>query len=72
MTEKILQMMEERRKHKNDITTYMEIREAKQKEMEEKFHEIETLHKKVREITGKYKKRTVGKLVNDNGELIVD
>jgi len=30
------------------------------------------VHKKVREITGKYKKRTVGKLVNDNGELIVD
>jgi len=48
--------------------------------MEEKCHEIEALqrrfhdfnvHNKVREITGNYKKRTVGKLVNDNGELIV-
>uniref|UniRef100_A0A8D8Z4U1 Craniofacial development protein 2 n=1 Tax=Cacopsylla melanoneura TaxID=428564 RepID=A0A8D8Z4U1_9HEMI len=89
MTEEILLMMEERRKHKNNVSTYKlldrdiqrKIREAKQKELDEKCHEIERLqqkydefnvHKKVREITGKYKKRTVGKLVNDNGDLIVD
>lgn len=49
--------------------------------MDEKCHEIEllqqrfddfNLHKRVREMTGRHKKRTVGKLVNDNGELIVD
>lgn len=89
MTNEILKLMEERRKHKNNNPVYKQIqrelqrkiREAKQKELEEKCQEIEDLqrkydefnvHKKVREITGKHKKKVVGKLLNDKGELIID
>uniref|UniRef100_A0A8D8SXR8 Craniofacial development protein 2 n=1 Tax=Cacopsylla melanoneura TaxID=428564 RepID=A0A8D8SXR8_9HEMI len=57
------------------------IREAKELELKEKCAEIEmaqrrydsfNVHKKVREITGKLKKKTVGKLENEQGEIIID
>uniref|UniRef100_A0A8D8Q762 Craniofacial development protein 2 n=1 Tax=Cacopsylla melanoneura TaxID=428564 RepID=A0A8D8Q762_9HEMI len=89
MTEEIKHLMEERRIHKNNQPIYREkdrelqrkIREAKQKEIDEKCRDIEILqerydefnvHKKVREITGRFKKKVVGKLLNDKGELLVD
>lgn len=89
MTEEILLLMKERRNQKNNPAAYKniqkdiqrKIREAKQKELDEKCREIEDLqsrfdefnvHRKVREVTGKFKTKTVGKLVDDNGELIVD
>uniref|UniRef100_A0A8D8VL77 Craniofacial development protein 2 n=2 Tax=Cacopsylla melanoneura TaxID=428564 RepID=A0A8D8VL77_9HEMI len=57
------------------------IRTAKQQELSEKCAEIEisqakydtfSVHKKVKEITGKAKKKSVGRLENDEGEIIVD
>lgn len=89
MTDDIMDLVEERRKQKNNTESYKKInkeiqtriREAKQKEIDEKCREIEILqsrfddfnvHKKVREITGKIKKKVVGKLINERGELIVD
>lgn len=77
MVEEIPQIMEDRRKHKNNITMYRDmqrkiqgkIREAKEKQVDEieiiqqRFFCL-ILHKRVREITEK--KRPVGKLVNDN------
>lgn len=51
MTEEIMQLMEERRKYKNNITNYKgihkviqrKIRKAKQKKTQKKYHEIEEL-----------------------------
>lgn len=56
------------------------IREAKEKEHKEKCQEIEyyqsrynsfNIHKKVKEITGKYKKNNCGKLMDEEGNLMM-
>lgn len=57
------------------------IREVKQEESDGKCREIKVLqskfdefnvHIKVREVTGKFKMKAIGKLLDDNEELIVD
>lgn len=57
------------------------IREAKEKEAKEKCDEIEALqsrydsfnvYRKINEITGKYKTRSVNKLVDNEGKIIVN
>uniref|UniRef100_A0A8D8S118 Craniofacial development protein 2 n=1 Tax=Cacopsylla melanoneura TaxID=428564 RepID=A0A8D8S118_9HEMI len=56
------------------------IREAKESELKEKCQEIEfyqdrydsfNVHKKVREVTGKYKKSNCGKLIDEGGNLMI-
>lgn len=58
-----------------------EIRKAKEKELQEKCQEIEhhqnmhddfNVHKKVREVTGKYQKNKCKALVNEAGEIMID
>lgn len=57
------------------------IREAKQRELDERYKKIEVLQsrfvefndtRKVRAVTGKFKRITEGKLVNSAGGLIVN
>lgn len=64
-----------------DRTVNRKIKEAKEKWLREKCQEIEELerkhdsfnmHKKVKEFTYTYRKRQVGKLVDENNKLIVD
>jgi len=79
MIEKLLLLMEKRRKQKNSSPAYKSIqrdiqktvREAKQKELDEKCQEIETLqsrfdefnvHRKVRKVTAEFNKKKVSKL----------
>uniref|UniRef100_A0A8D9EQ38 Craniofacial development protein 2 n=1 Tax=Cacopsylla melanoneura TaxID=428564 RepID=A0A8D9EQ38_9HEMI len=88
MTSEILELMELRRKEKDNPTTYKElqktirrkIREAKEKEKQEQCDEIEfyqsryddfNLHRKVKEITGRLRKKKWGKLMDDEGSLVV-
>lgn len=90
MTNEILQMMEQRRTHKNrNPDKYREINReikrkigiAKQIWMEEKCKEIEQLqrkndhfaiYKKVREVTGKGRKRQTNVLADENNKVIMD
>ena len=86
MTETILEMMEERRKNKHNSVEYLriqklirkEIREAKEKWLEEKCHEIKTLEnkhdsfnvdKKVREFVGTMKRKNNSLLKDKDGKL---
>lgn len=57
------------------------IREAKEKEKEEQCAEIElhqrnyddfNVHRKVKEVTGRFRKKNYGKLVDPDGEIIVN
>lgn len=56
------------------------IREAKENEKQEQCEEIELLqrkhdhfniHRKVREVTGKMRRKTWGKLVDDKGKIVL-
>lgn len=88
MTEEILEMMDSRRKVKNNPDEYRninkeirkQIRTAKEREIQEKCNEIENLqlkydsfnvHRKVKEVTGKYRTGTRNRLVNNEGKIIV-
>lgn len=64
-----------------NIQIRKKIREAKEQELKEKCTDIERLqakhdtfsvHKKVKEITGKFKKKFVGRIVNELGETVID
>lgn len=90
ITDDILDMMDSRRKVKDrDKSTYRQInkdirraiREAKNKWMEERCKEIETLehqhdsfnlHKKVKEAAGLYKPKTPGCMTDNQGHPILD
>uniref|UniRef100_A0A8D8SH15 Craniofacial development protein 2 n=1 Tax=Cacopsylla melanoneura TaxID=428564 RepID=A0A8D8SH15_9HEMI len=89
MTEEILGMMEERRISKNDPQKYKniqkairnKIREAKEKELEDRCTEIEflqqkhdsyNLHRKVKELTGTCNRKQQGKLTDSDGNIIID
>lgn len=88
MTEEILEMMDRRRKMKNNPDEYRsinkeirkQIRAAKEKEIQQKCTEIEYLqskydsfnvHRKVKEVTGRYRSKTGKRLVNDEGKVII-
>lgn len=88
MTDEILQMIQERRKHKNKNSTYREIntkirrkiKEAKRVWISEKCEEIEALdkkydshnmHKKIKELTGKYDRRSLHSIQNNDGKYLI-
>lgn len=88
MTQEIINLMDERRKHKTNPTVYKQInkiirkkcREAKENWMAAKCQEIEQLqvkydtfnvHKKVKEMTGRHRKRQETVLRDNNNEIIL-
>ncbi|KAI5708046.1 hypothetical protein M8J77_015361 [Diaphorina citri] len=64
-----------------NATIRREIRKAKEAEQQEKCLEIEAyqrkydefnVHRKVKEVTGAFKKRSYGKLMDQNGNILID
>ncbi|XP_039291111.1 craniofacial development protein 2-like [Nilaparvata lugens] len=88
MTDEILELMEQRKWHKDNLIEYRriqiiirkKIREAKEREKVEQCQEIEfhlsrydsfNVHRKVREVAGKFRNGNIGRIADGDGILLI-